>query len=83
MKGDIHNLSDIGIDDFLRQELIKIIIRENGTDHLREFRMLQQERDRIENRSKKIERLSMVAIILSTSVLLIEAGRFAIWLMSH
>ncbi len=83
MDEDIYEPSDAEVDAFIKREIIKIIIREKDASHLREYRLFQEERERLESRDKKIKRLSTVAIILSISVLLTEAGRFAIWLMSH
>lgn len=83
MAEDIYEPSDADIDAFLKREIIKIIIREKDASYLKEHRLFLEERVRLESRNKKIKRLSTVAIILSISVLLIEAGRIAIVLMSH
>lgn len=83
MAEDIYEPSNAEVDAFLKREIIKIIIREKDASHLKEYRLFQEERERLESRNKKIKRLSTVAIILSISVLLTEVGRIAIELMSH
>lgn len=83
MDEDIYDPSDAEVDAFLKREIIKLIIREKGESQLKEHRLFQEERDRLERRNNKIKRLSTAAIILSISVLLIEVGRIAIALMSH